>query len=337
MKYFLKIFTVAFLVFVILFSGVFLAFNTFMKDSQAYVPVDREEDEHFAEEEIYIEDDLQRAVVNSNRVNFVLLGLEGPRSDSIMFVSFDPDNGGLDIISIPRDTYYPRVGYEGLGKKKINAVYGDHGAEGVKEVVSDILWGIPVDYYVTVTYKGAEAIVNSIGGVPVTIPSPGMYYRDDYDNPPLVINFPPGPRVLNGADAVKFLRYRKPSPGSGGLDRHGDLGRIKAQQEFIQAALEKALKLGNIPGLVATSFRHVRTDITLQEAMKYGKDAMGIKMSNVTMRTLPGEDRYQGGLSYFFHSVKETRELLLDIYGARDENTESEEINDMETVMDSQR
>lgn len=217
MKPFLKIFTTAFIGFVILFSGIFFAFNIYMKDSQAYVPVDRDEDEHFYEE-TDIKDDLLRAVANSKRVNFILLGLEGARSDTMMFVSFDPEKKKLDIVSIPRDTYYPRVGYEGVGKKKINAVYGDHGAAGVKEVVSDILWDIPIDYYVTVTYKGAEAIVNSIGGVPVTIPSPGMYYRDDYDKPPLVINFPPGPRVLNGADAVKFLRYRKPTPGSGGVD-----------------------------------------------------------------------------------------------------------------------
>lgn len=334
MKYFLKIFTTAFLAFVVLFSGVFFAFNTYMKDSQAYVPVDREEDEHFFDE-TDIEDDLQRAVANSKRINFVFLGLEGPRSDTMMFVSFDPEKKGLDIVSIPRDTYYPRVGYEGVGKKKINAVYGDHGADGVKEVVADILWDIPIDYYVTITYKGVEAVVNSIGGVPVTIPSPGMYYRDIYDDPPLIINFPPGPRVLNGADALKFLRYRKPTPGSGGVDRHGDLGRIKAQQEFIQATLEKAMTLGNIPGLVSTGFSNVRTDMPLQEAMLHAKNTMGLNMSNINLMTLPGEARYQGALSYFFHSVKDTRELLLEIYDAQVENTGIEDIDDGETVTDN--
>lgn len=321
MKVFWKIFTIAFLSFVILFSGAFIGFNTFMKDSHAGTdapPPERDEDPNFTDEGPEFQDELQKAFSESSRVNFVLLGLEGMRSDTMMFVSFDPDSKNLDIVSIPRDTYYPRVGYDGPGKKKINAAYGDHGAAGVKTVVSDLLLDVPVHYYVTVTYKGAASIVNAIGGVPVTIPSPGMYYRDDYDDPPLVINFPPGPKVLNGEDAVKFLRYRQATPGSGGIDRNGDLGRIQAQQEFMKSALNKAMNLGNLPSLASSVFKFVRTDMELQDVMKLAASAVSLKTDNINMYTLPGEPKYIQKLSYFLNDAKETRELLLKIYGVEE-------------------
>lgn len=321
MKVFWKIFTIAFLSFVVLIGGVFIGFNTFMKDQHpnAEVPPERvQDDDEF--EEIEEKDELIKAFSESNRVNFVMLGLEGMRSDTMMFVSFDPDTKKIDIISVPRDTYYPRVGYDGPGKKKINAAYGDHGAAGVKTVVSDLLLDVPVHHYITITYKGAASIVNTIGGVPVTIPNPGMYYRDDYDDPPLVINFPPGPKVLKGDDAVKFLRYRQATPGSGGLDRNGDLGRIQAQQEFMQSAIKKAMNLGNLPGLVSNSFRHVKTDIELQDIMRLATSAIGLDMQNIQMHTLPGEPKYmEDKLSYFINDAKETRQLLLEIYGVQED------------------
>ncbi|SDJ82792.1 LCP family protein [Natronincola ferrireducens] len=330
MKIFLKIFGVAFVCFVLLFGSIFFAFNTFMRErspNDNLPPIRDTEGADLEEMEPEIKDELLRAAAESRRINFIVLGLEGVRSDTMMFMSFDPEEKGLDIISIPRDTYYPRVGYDGPGKAKINAAYGDHGAVGVKTVVSDLLLDIPVDYYVTITYKGAESIVNAIGGVPVYIPKP-MIYRDDYDKPPLIINIPAGQQVLNGENAVKFLRYRKPTPGSGGLDRDGDLGRIQAQQEFIQAALKKAMSLGNLPGLVTNTFRFVRTDMELQNLLRHATSAIGLNMENVTMNVLPGEARYKGGVSYYFYDPVETRGLLLDMYGVSRESTDIQEKED---------
>lgn len=329
MKRFFKIFTIAFICFTILFSGALLGFKKFMRDDHVGEAIDIPvKDDGNPSDEPEIKDQLKKAFIESKRINFVLLGLEGMRSDTMMFVSFDPDDKGLDIISIPRDTYYPRKGYDGPGKKKINAAYGDHGATGVKVVVSDLLLDVPVDYYVTVTYKGAASIVNAIGGVPITIPPQGMRYTDIYDDPPLYINFPPGPRVLNGVDAVKFLRYRKPDEGSGALDRDGDLGRIKAQQEFIQSALRQAMKLGNLPGFVSNSFKFVKTDMELQDMMRIASNAISLDLDKVSMTTLPGEPKYIQGLSYFFNDPAETREVLSKIYGLEEKDISEEDISE---------
>ncbi len=326
MKTFWKVFTVSFISFVILFSGVFWSFNNFMKeDDSDNLPVVVVDDgnEEVKEEEM---DELLKLVKKSNRVNFILLGLEGPRSDMMMFVSFDPENKELAAISIPRDTYLVREGYNAADQKKINAAYGAHGATGVKSVVSSLLFDVPVDYYVTVTYKGVAAIVDSIGGVPVHIPKT-MEYDDPYSKPPLHVYFPPGDRVLTGSESIGFLRYRQPNKGSGALDRNGDLGRIEAQQEFMKSALDKVLG-PKLPNAVASAFRHVKTDVDLDDAMKLAKDAIGLKMDSIEITKIPGEADYKYGGSYYFHNPRETKNLLIDIYSDEDTATEQKTTED---------
>ena len=315
MKIFLKIFSIAFLSFVILFSSLTWTFNRFMKDNhpnqeELIIRAEEPEEEEFEPEEI---DEFKKLIKSSDRVNMVVMGLEGVRSDTMMFISFNPKTKKMDIISLPRDTYYHRKGYDRLDKRKLNSVYGDHGATGVKTVVSDLLLDVPVHYYVTVTYKGAAAIIDSLGGVPVSIPRL-MKYEDLYESPPLKIHFEPGNYVLNGTDGVKFLRYRQASPGSGGMSYvDGDLGRIKAQQEFMKAAFKKALSF-KLPTVASTAFKHVRTDMPLQELLKQATNAIGTNMEKVTMQVLPGEDRYQSGASYYFHDIEGVKELLTKIY-----------------------
>ncbi len=312
MKNFWKVFAIAFLAFVIIFSGLAWSFSKYMKEedsSNLPVVIIDENNEDANDAEL---DELAEAMKNSKRVNFIVLGLDGPRSDTMMFMSFDPKSKNLDTISIPRDTYLVREGYNRADQKKINAAYGDHGATGVKTVVSSLLYDVPVDYYVTLTYKGVGAIVDSIDGVPVYIPKK-MEYDDPHSNPPLHIYFQPGHHVLYGKKSIDFLRYRQPNKGSGALDRYGDLGRIKAQQDFVQSALKKILG-PKLPNAVATGFKHVKTDIPLQVAMKHATSAIGLKVEDINMNTLPGEARRERTGDYFFHNPKETKELLIEMY-----------------------
>lgn len=323
MKTFWKVFAVAFLSFTIVFSGLIWSFNRFMKEDESnnlpVVIVDNGNEEIEETEEV---DELTRLIRNSDRVNFIILGLDGPRSDMMMFMSFDPESKRLDGLSIPRDTYLVREGYNAADQKKINAAYGAHGATGVKEVVSSLLHNVPIDNYVTLTYKGVGAIVDSIGGVPVYIPKK-MEYDDPYSDPPLHIRFDPGNHVLKGADSIKFLRYRQPNKGSGALDRNGDIGRIQAQQDFMKSAMEKILG-PKLPNAVATAFKHVKTDIDLQDAMKLAASAAGLNIEDINIHLLPGEARYQGGGSYFFHDSKELKQLLIQIYSGEDKVVEEE-------------
>lgn len=263
---------------------------------------EQEQEENLEPEET----DLLKSLVNdSSRVNILVLGLEGARSDTMMFFSFNPVSKKVDGISIPRDTYYHREGYDRLDARKINAAYGSHGANGAKAVVSDLLLDIPVDYYVTVTYKGVVSIIDSLGGVPINIPQP-MKYTDYADDPPLIIDFEKGHHLLDGEDAVRFLRFRK-----GYVD--GDLGRIRAQQDFVKAAIKKALGF-RLPAVATTALRYVRTDMGLQDVTRYATSAIGLNLADVNMTVLPGQDKYRNGASFYFQDIQATKDLLIEIY-----------------------
>lgn len=333
MKYFLKVFSIAFICFLLAVgAGVYTY-------SKIYVPSEEEFDdsddndidksnEENDEKEEKPKDPLHEAIDNSKRVNFLLMGMEGARSDTMIFASYDPKEKKVDMISIPRDTYYHTNGYDAADLRKINAVYGRSKAEGSKKVVGEILGQVPVHHYVTIDYKGVAKIVDSIGGVEVNVPF-HMDYYDPYDKPPLRIDIPKGKQLLKGEQAVKFLRYRHNTDMTVGYP-DGDLGRIKAQQQFLKSAIKKSLSL-KIFNVVNTAFDYVKTDVKLSDALSYAVGLAGFDVENMTMTTLPGkeEKRAYGNqrLSYYIHDPEKIRELMMEIYDVEEAVVEEDKTN----------
>ena len=183
----------------------------------------------------------------------LLLGVNDGLTDTIMLVSYDMKNQHVDIISVPQDTYYGRKGsLAGFSQNQCNLQ--KDGAVGTARAVSDVLLGIPIHYYAVITYDGIGRIVDSIGGVPMDIPF-HMYYKDPTDEPPLYIDIPKGPIVLDSSNVGQFLRFRKGSPGYPGYP-DGDIGRIKAQQEFMKSAFRQALGF-QLPKVAKTVIQNV--------------------------------------------------------------------------------
>ncbi|MBF8983642.1 LCP family protein [Lutibacter sp. B2] len=311
MKTFLKVFCIAFICFMVAMSAGVWGFSKYYSESDSDASIDSEENkEDIKYEEFDNRSELKKMMDESKRINVLLLGMEGPRTDTIIFASFDPESKNVDLVSIPRDTYYERRQYRDPAEQKINAVYGDDGVEGITKAVRKVLGDVPIHYYASVTYKGVERIVDSLGGVEVNIPM-NMKYDDPYDKPPLHIDFKKGPKVLNGKTAIQFLRFRKGNNGGGYPD--GDLGRNKAQQEFIKSALGKALGF-RLPVVANTVVKYVKTDIPLSKIASIAKDAVGMKRENVKTYSIPGKAVMQNRLSYFMHDKDQIEELTKEIY-----------------------
>ena len=243
----------------------------------------------------------------SNRINVLLVGLEGTRSDTIMLASYDRKTKEANLISIPRDTYYYREGYFKYSEfQKINAVYGmeEDGINALIKAVED-LTGLNIDNYATIDYKGVRAAVNAIGGVEVDVPF-HMKYTDPYADPPLYINIPAGNQIIYGDKALEFLRYR-----SGYAN--GDLGRVEAQQKFIKSAVDKALSL-KLPSVISAVYPHIKTDLTLTDMLGLGKDAIGFSVENLQTMTLPGTAKTLGGLSFYLTDGEEITKIVYDLY-----------------------
>ena len=248
---------------------------------------------------------------DKKRVNVLLLGVNDGLTDTIMVASFDMKAKHVDLISVPRDTYYHRDGYNSEGENKINAAYrGD--PVNTARAVSEVLLGMPINYYAVIGYDGIKTIVGSMGGVPMTIQKGGMHYKDPYDTPPLVINIPEGPQVLDGDHAVQFLRYRH-----GYVE--GDIGRVKAQQEFMKSAFRQCLSL-NLPKIAKTVFENVDSDITLGTVTSLATKAIGITGDDIKTYLLPGTPLPDAPY-YVIPDAEGTADMINEIYSIEPKTT----------------
>jgi LCP family protein required for cell wall assembly len=236
---------------------------------------------------------------DSKRVNVLLLGnTDEELSDTIMIASFDPDTQRLDLISVPRDTYYPRDGYAS-SFLKMNAVFHE-GPYAMAEAVHEVLQGIPINYYAVIDYNGIKNIVDSMDGVPMDVKQ-SMHYTSKKQN--LYIDIQKGEQILDGDHAVQFLRFRKGYAS-------GDMGRVEAQQQFIKNAAKKALQ-SNILKIGKTIVANVDSDVTLRAMLYVSLNVSGMSESNIRSFVLPGTSDNIGGLSFWVKNPDEDVQAML--------------------------
>lgn len=251
---------------------------------------------------------------DKNRINILLLGINENMADTIMVASFDYDAKHVDLISVPRDTYYYRKGYSNPAALKINAIYQntDKPLETAM-VVSEILLGMPLHSYAIIDYDGIEKIVDAIGGVPMDIPF-DMKYKDLTPGyPPLIINIPKGHQVLDGEQAVQFLRYRKGYT-------EGDIGRVKAQQEFMKSAFREMLSV-DLPKITKVIFQNIESDISLAQAMKISTKAIGMNAESIASYVMP--NTLQDGAPYYVYpDSKGISDVITQIYSIEPQQEE---------------
>jgi len=168
---------------------------------------------------------------------------ESTNTDTIILVRI-PNNGkSATAISIPRDSY---VAAPGLGKTKINGVYGqtreakrtslvkagdsaedaaargtEAGRDALIKTVAD-LTGVTVDHYAEIGLLGFSLITDALGGVDVCLKEPVFEPMSGAD-------FPAGQQKLSGPEALSFVRQRHDLP-------RGDLDRV-VRQQVVMASL----------------------------------------------------------------------------------------------------
>ena len=192
----------------------------------------------------------------NQRINLLIMGvdkrpsyrdLDAYLTDTIMIATLDPVGKTVNILSIPRDTLI-EIHPPGGGKyhSRINESYGvgesyGHSFEaGAKQLESDLKtnFGIEIDNWVLLDFKGVEKLINAVDGIDVDIPyelSVGDWWYSDDDYSARWISFPPGPQHLDGYHAVAFGRHR---------EYDSDFVRVKRQQLVVQAAIQRVFAKG---------------------------------------------------------------------------------------------
>ncbi len=207
------------------------------------------------------------------------------RADTIFVFGINPAKGRVSMMSIPRDT---RVIINGKARK-INEILPRYGESVLRTLIEDLM-EIQINRYVQVDFKGFVSIIDAIGGVEIDIAKP-MHYDDNYGK--LHIHFNKGRQTLDGQQALNYVRFR--------ADARADLGRIKRQQKFIRAVINKLLTPAvfvKLPQIINEAFSYLNTDFSVQEVFAV---ARGFSDFQVKLRTssLPGEARYIDKISYY--------------------------------------
>jgi len=313
-KHFLKIFLSSILFFVVLMSVSALGYILFVdKDivvgTVKGVNIDISADDNgLLASTFNYNTELGRVAKKSKRINVLVVGLENSRTDTIIVASYDTEGKVADLISIPRDTYYPRDN-DRPDSKKINALYAAEGIEGLANVVQEIV-GIPIDKHVVFDYAGVISCIDIMDGVEVNVPF-HMQYSDPYDDPPLKIDIPEGTQILNGEESLKFLRFRKGYANQ-------DLGRIEAQQQFIKSAAKKVLST-KLPSILKEAYSNVQTNFSLNELLNLAGKVVGFSTDNINLTILPGMETPLEGLSFYIPNKDEIKNVVYKMYGMDNE------------------
>jgi LCP family protein required for cell wall assembly len=132
-------------------------------------------------------------------------GGNGARSDTIMLARIEPARHRIALLSIPRDLY---VEIPGHGHDRINMAYHDGGERLLTRVVRDT-FGVQIDHFVAVDFRGFKDVVSSLGGV--YVPVDQRYYNRNTGTATTNyadIDLQPGYQQLDGQQALAFARYR---------------------------------------------------------------------------------------------------------------------------------
>lgn len=203
------------------------------------------------------------------------MGADRGRSDTLMLVRADPRKGSqsITLLSFPRDLrvplycdgsgYNPNVSY---ADAKINSAYAACGAEGSLLTVK-ALTGLPINYVVSVAFRGFTQIVSHVGGVWIDVDR--RYYIPP-NTGTSAINLEPGYQRLRGAQALEYVRFRH-------FD--DDYHRIMRQQAFMRAFRQQLAKM--------SYFGYVKIINTISKNVEVGNRAGG----SIPLSTLLGYAR----------------------------------------------
>jgi LCP family protein required for cell wall assembly len=195
-------------------------------------------------------------------------GAEGHLTDSLQIASFDPVSGQIVMISLPRDTGQLPLYSGGTWPTKINALmsyaeahpgeFPDGGLGTLRRELEYII-GIPIHYYAQVDFEGFVRLIDSVGGVDVTVvreindPTYWQFGRQ------VGFHMLPGEHHLDGLTALAYARSRH---GTG----NSDFQRARRQQEVLLAVrdrLNDPSVLANLPTVIDIASEYVRTDVPL--------------------------------------------------------------------------
>lgn len=266
----------------------------------------------------YKENEQKGLLVARDKATVMIMGVDERaddvgRSDTLMIATLDPEKNQAAILSVPRDT---RVKISGHGFDKINAAYAYGGRQLTQKTIENLL-NTHIDHYIKINIHGFTKIIDALGGIDIDVEK-RMYYEDPWDDDGgLYIDLQPGMQHMDGKTAITYVRYR---------DEEGDIGRIKRQQNFMKAVMDKLVSptiIPKLPSIVSAVSDSVETDMSVSEILSFIGTLQEAKNNGLKSDMIPGKPVYIEDVSYWVPDIKKTRQILANTLGVEINNSMS--------------
>ncbi|MTH55030.1 LytR family transcriptional regulator [Bacillus mangrovi] len=230
-------------------------------------------------------------------ISILLMGVDerdgdAGRSDSLIYMTVNPNKKEMHMVSIPRDTRTEIIGHNTVDK--INHAYAFGGTTMAIETVQNFL-GVDVDYFVKVNMESFKQIVDTVGGVTID-----NHLAFEYENE----TFQKGPITLTGEQALKYSRMRYEDPD-------GDFGRQLRQRMVIEAVIAKGAniqsisKFGDMLGVVENN---VKTNLSFDNMWNMVSNYRDASQKMI-QHSIKGNDTKIDGI-YYLEVPEENRTAL---------------------------
>ncbi|HEX3946288.1 MAG TPA: LCP family protein, partial [Acidimicrobiales bacterium] len=258
----------------------------------------------------------------------------GQRSDVMMVWHVDPTTKQITVISIPRDTLVSQVGKNvtTFGQfNRINSAYNSGPTLLVQTIEAN--FGIPISHVMQVDFAGFRGAVDALGGIYLNFNYPARTMNETTTHGPnnetgLDIT-KTGCQLLTGTKALAVARSRHfqyYEDGEWHSDPTGDYGRIKRQDAFLRALIDKAkssynpLKLNAFLGSIPQGVT-IDDALTLNDMVGLAEAFHGINPTGIDTLTLPtavspyhtGDVQPWGDV--LFVAQPTTQQMLVSVFG----------------------
>ena len=198
------------------------------------------------------------------------------RADTLIVMHIPADHSEAYLVSIPRDLYVTIPESSDApcgtgGRHKINAAFAFGGLPRAVRTV-ECMTDVRLDHVMAIDFGGFKEVTDALGGVDLKVERTTKSIHRPFRT------FRKGVNHMNGAQALDWVRQRKQFPD-------GDFARMRHQQEFLRALMDKAVSSGTLadPGRLNAFLKATTAAVTVD-------DGFSIVDMALQFRSLRGEN-----------------------------------------------
>lgn len=219
-------------------------------------------------------------------------------SDSTMILAIDKTNNKIKLCSLMRDMY---LDLPDGGKQNLNYTMSDGGPELILRTMN-YNFNLKIDKFVQVDLTKLPTVIDTLGGVEMTITSDEVGYINNYiahidaQNGTSTDKITSsGKQLLNGTQASAYCRIR--------YTEGRDFKRTERQRDVLSALFDKVktVSITEVPGIVSDLLPLVTTNLSNGEIMSIASTVLGMTVNEIEQSRFPLDGHFTTEWTDMYH------------------------------------